>query len=256
MTAVEGSPVRTKWLLGPVRTGGRFRLFGFPYPGAGASSFREWPQTVGAGTFHAVQPPGRENRIAEPAAQSLDEFADSLIDAINPYLDEPYAFIGHCGAFDTMLHTTLRIRERGLSSPAALFASAWGAPHTGPHGWLSDQNLDDSDFGAQVVALNAKLGRQLPAALTDIAVNTMRNDLLMNRSFRYGGTPRVPCPVEVVAWSEDTVVPPTRVWPGWQECADVTFHLLPGDHGAFLRFPAGLAELVLNTMQSDEAGRC
>ena len=72
------------------------RLFCFSYAGGGASVFRSWadflPRDV---EVCAIQLPGREYRIGEPAYRRLVPLVQDLSDAILPHLDRPFAFFGH-----------------------------------------------------------------------------------------------------------------------------------------------------------------
>ncbi|XKK38561.1 thioesterase domain-containing protein [Nocardiopsis sp. ARC36] len=236
------------WFLRGVPETGDYLLFGFPYAGVGASSYREWPSTVGTGGFCALQPPGRENRILEDVPATHDDFAARLAEALAVHTHRPYAFLGHCGAFPYMLQTVLRLQELGLPLPRRLFASSWGAPHRGLYGSLNFVDLDRVDMVSEVQRISGQMGRPLPRELAELAAETMLADLRVQRGYRYSGTPRVPVPVTVIGWSDDDVVPAEQVWDGWTECADASYHPLEGDHGAFLRCPESLRELVSGQM--------
>jgi surfactin synthase thioesterase subunit len=239
---------QSRWLLNGVPAGGDFVVYGFPYAGVGASCFREWPRELGSGVFCAVQPPGRENRIREETIGSHQEFAEGLADALAEHTDRPYAFAGHCGAFPYMLQTVFELGRRGLPAPRRLFASSWGAPHRGLYGRLNFVDLDNVDMVAEIQEICVRLSRPVPPELAEMAAENMLVDLRVQRVYRYSGVPRVPVPVTLVGWSADDVVPPDVVWPSWDECADVTYHLLDGDHGAFLRGSAELFDLIRREM--------
>ncbi len=65
----DGVNESTPWILGPPPDpSAKVRLFCFPYAGAGASVFHGWQAALRGGiAVCPVQPPGRENRLREPA---------------------------------------------------------------------------------------------------------------------------------------------------------------------------------------------
>lgn len=239
---------RNKWLLNGPPGAGDYVLFGFPYAGVGASSYREWPRAVGSGRFCALQPPGKENRSREPVPTDHAAFAEQLVDVLAEHLDRPYALVGHCGAFPYQLATTQRIQQLGLPMPQRLYASSWGAPHRGLYGSLNFVDLDTVDMIAEIKQIGRVLGRPIVPELAELAAEFMMDDLRVQRGYRYDGLDPIPVPVTVIGWTKDDVVPADDVFPGWSECADATFHLLPGDHGAFLRCPDELRRLIESEM--------
>src|SRR5690349_1857727 len=74
----------------------RLRLFCFPYAGGGASTYRSWPAYLRDEIeMVAVQLPGREERLREPAFDSASELCLQLASVLAPYLDRPFALFGH-----------------------------------------------------------------------------------------------------------------------------------------------------------------
>jgi surfactin synthase thioesterase subunit len=238
----------TRWILRPIPAEGDFLVFGLPYAGTGASSFNRWPHRFGAGRFCAVQPPGRENRLDEAVVGSHREYAERLVEAIGAELTRPYALIGHCGSVPYLLETAVHLERCGLPAPRRLFASGWGAPDRGLYGRLNFVDLAETDMVAEVEELAAALGVRPHPEFIELAAETMTADLLVQRGYRPSALPGRDVPVLVIGWTEDVVVPPDVVWPGWEECAAATFHLLPGDHWEFLRFPRALRDLIEHEM--------
>ena len=74
----------------------RLRLFSLLFAGAGASAFRAWPAALPTDIeIYALQPTGRENRIAEPPLGSLMDLVRALADDISHLVLEPFAFFGN-----------------------------------------------------------------------------------------------------------------------------------------------------------------
>ena len=100
------------------------RLFCFPYAGVGASCYRAWPALLPAEVeLCAVQPPGREGRLREPAFRSIHELAEAAAAALEPYFDRPYAFFGHSMGALVAFELARQLRSGGRTGPRWLFAS-------------------------------------------------------------------------------------------------------------------------------------
>jgi surfactin synthase thioesterase subunit len=239
------------WFLNGTPGGNAFLLFGFPYAGTGAvASYREWPERIGEGQLCPLQPPGRESRTADEPVEDFGEFVSRLADALSPYADRPYAFVGHCGAMPYMADTALALVRAGHAAPVRIFASSWGAPHKGLYGRLNFADLDTLDINAEIdTTAIARFGFTLPPDLREVVAEILMADLRLIRGYAYGGDPVLPCPVDVISWSADDVVPPETVWPSsWSECAEATHHVLAGDHWEFLRGRPALTDLIAERM--------
>ena len=223
-----------RWLVPPPEPAGRI-LFCLPYAGVGASSYRQWPRRFGDVQVCALQPPGRENRMRESPHRSHAAFATDLADALTPYLEREYFVAGHCGAVPFALDTIAELDRRGLPLPARLIASSWGPPHRGLYGRLNFVDLDTVDLVAETASLFGTAGAPVRADFVELAARVLRTDLEVQRGYRFEPGRKVPCPVTVVAWTRDDVVPPDVAFPGWEECADATRVLLDGAHLDFLR---------------------
>lgn len=225
-----------RWFVPPPGPAGRV-LFCFPYAGVGASSYRQWPRWIGDVQVCGLQPPGRENRLREPPHRDHAAFAADLADALAPCLDREFFFAGHCGAVPFALDTIEELANRGLPVPSRLIASSWGAPHRGLYGRLNFVDLAESDLVTETTALFGQAGTPVRADFAELAAQVLRTDLEVQRGYRFALGRRVPCPVTVVAWTRDDIVPPELVVPGWDECAEVTQELLDGEHLDFLTCP-------------------
>src|SRR5689334_9327956 len=87
----------TKWFVFPQPSPqAQLRLFCLPYAGGGISIFRTWsqylPPTI---EVCAIQLPGRENRLREPAFTQITPLIQALDAALPSLLDKPYALFGH-----------------------------------------------------------------------------------------------------------------------------------------------------------------
>lgn len=105
------------------------RLFCFPFAGGGAATFRPWTQHLDSSIeLVAIEPPGRQTRIDEPAIRDLQTFLKGLVPALLPFLDKPFAMYGHCLGALTLFETARAlIREHG-AAPAHIFVSGARTP--------------------------------------------------------------------------------------------------------------------------------
>jgi surfactin synthase thioesterase subunit len=247
-------PTAGRWLLRPPPDTARTLLFGFPYAGGGASLYRQWPERVGNAWVCPLQPPGREHRFTEPPLWTVPAFATELADYLARFADRRYAFFGHCGGVPLALAATLAVQDRGLPLPTRVFASGWGAPHTGLYGRLNFIDLDTADLRAEVGGLFARLGVAVRDDLVDVAADILRTDLVMHRPHRYDAARRLPVPVTVIGWSDDDLVPAALACTGWEPVADTRYQVLTGEHFAFTCCPPALARLIAREMAAVAAG--
>ncbi|MDF3147834.1 MULTISPECIES: alpha/beta fold hydrolase [unclassified Streptomyces] len=90
--------IRTLWFRGVSVPDARIRLLCFPHAGGGAVAFHDWaalaPPEI---EVVAVQYPGRQDRVYEPCASTMEELADAITTALQRELpgDRPLAFFGH-----------------------------------------------------------------------------------------------------------------------------------------------------------------
>lgn len=89
---------RTRWLRGVRAPGAKIRLVCFPHAGGAAVSFHGWTAlTPPEIEVMSVQYPGRQDRLAEPCATTMEELADAITTALlhEPADDVPLALFGH-----------------------------------------------------------------------------------------------------------------------------------------------------------------
>ena len=69
---------------------GALRLFCFPHAGGGAAAFHGWAERLPRGVVVVPMRPPRPNK-----PDNMADLVSLLSDAMQPYLDEPFAFFGH-----------------------------------------------------------------------------------------------------------------------------------------------------------------
>ncbi|WP_294913350.1 thioesterase II family protein [uncultured Gilliamella sp.] len=107
------------------------RFICLPHAGGCASFFKRWPITLPSSIeLVAIQYPGREERLAEPLINNMDELINGLIAALiqQRLLDKPYLLFGHSMGGYVVYELCLALRARNLPNPYQLVISASEAP--------------------------------------------------------------------------------------------------------------------------------
>jgi medium-chain acyl-[acyl-carrier-protein] hydrolase len=206
------------WIVRPAQNPrARLRLFCFPYAGGGASVFHLWRNLLPPEVeVCAIQPPGREMRLAEPPITEWPVLIRQLEAAIQPWADLPFAFFGHSlGAF-VAFELTRALRRGGEPGPVHLFVSGRAAPHL-PIDRRPIHALPDAEFIEEVRKLNGTpeevlRSEELMALLTPL----LRADFLLFESYRYVEEPALSVPLSAYGGEKDEDSPPHRVAP-WRQ---------------------------------------
>ncbi|WP_213453299.1 thioesterase II family protein [Rhizomonospora bruguierae] len=213
-------------------SGPGIRLFCFPYAGGGASMFRDWPVRLPPSVDpYAVQLPGREGRLAEPAYDRMAPLVDALADGLAPLLagPEPYAFAGISMGAKVALELTRVLRDRGRPLPRLLGVASCTAPSlNAPLPWTEpDEKI--VDYMRSMGATPAEV--LIDEDLLDLLVPTMRADLTLLSVHEYPADDPVDVPIHAFAGLDDPESSPERMRP-WAVETRAGFRLdaLPGDH--------------------------
>lgn len=209
------------------------RLFCLPYAGGGASIYRLWPSELPADIdVCAIQLPGRESRLRDPAFTALSPLVHSLAQALLPALDLPFALTGHSmGALIAFELARLLRREHGLS-PLHLFVSARRAPqlpspdppiHQLPQPAFVDSLLRRYNGIPQAILREPEL--------MELFLPTLRADFAVIETYRYTADEPLDCPITAFGGLQDELVTRSEL-EGWQEQTRGAFdlYMLPGTH--------------------------
>jgi medium-chain acyl-[acyl-carrier-protein] hydrolase len=177
----------SRWLVRPKpNPDAKLRLYCVPFAGGGASLFRLWPDRLPASVeVCAVQPPGRETRLREPAHQRIAPLVDELLEAIGPDLDSPFAIFGHSMGALVGFELARAIRRRGLENPKLVIASGRAAPQL-PRRYPPIHALPEAEFLDELRLLDGT-----PRAVLDhhelmsLFSPLIRADLAVSESYTY-----------------------------------------------------------------------
>ena len=233
------------------RVPARFRLFCFPYAGAGARIFRQWAAEL---PFHveicAIRLPGREHRYSEPAFRRSEQVVDSLLPVLRQFLDLPFVMFGHSMGALLAYEVTRGLLATAAVEPRALFVSGHRAPHLPPRR-RSLHFLPRDELIAELKALNGTPAEVFQHQdLIDVVLPALRSDLELVETYKAAGGPMLSCPVVAMGGTHDPDVLPEDI-ADWRATTEGPFKsmLLEGDHffihGAGARFlPVLRRELV------------
>jgi medium-chain acyl-[acyl-carrier-protein] hydrolase len=214
------------------RPDARLRLFCFPYAGGGPSVFREWPACVPPIIeVCAVQLPGRESRLLEPACAALPALVEQLGHAIRPWLDRPFAFFGHSMGALIAFELARRLRTQADPAPTRLFVSAHGAPELRARGPRLHR-LSDAKLMLKLRHLNGTPGEVLAnVELMRLLLPALRADCTLCETYRYAPGEPLACGIAALGGSRDPAVAVSEL-AAWRRHTRGPFELrlFPGDH--------------------------
>jgi len=224
----------SEWFLrfGATARDGGVNLFCLPHAGGCASAYFPWSRALPPFVnLWAVQLPGREGRIAEPAMTSAGRLSAQIVEAITPLLGERFALFGHSMGALLAFEIARGLRDRRLPAPVALFLSGCGAPKPRPAA-NPIHLLPDDGFLAEV----RRLGGTPPTVLADaemmsLVLPRLRADIQLYESYSFSGGPALAVPISAFGGLDDVESPRDEL-AGWARLTTGAFslQLFPGDH--------------------------
>jgi surfactin synthase thioesterase subunit len=244
------------WVTRPVpRPNAAFRLFCFPYAGAGAAAYRQWADALPARTDVEVLPirlPGRENRLAEPPETRIAELADG----VEPWLDRPYGLYGHSVGARIAFDLARELRRRGRRPAEVLCVSGCPAPQL-PIASPEDSMMDDHAFLRRVMDLGGMPHAVLENdELRDLVMPALRADFAYVDKYQYQAEDPLDIPIFALGGDHDPEAPVETVY-AWQTQTSAGFRcaILTGDHFFIHRCESRVLELLAQSIDTCGARR-
>ncbi|MEO3784921.1 alpha/beta fold hydrolase [Actinocorallia sp. B10E7] len=207
------------------------RLVCFPHAGGSAGAYRTWGKASSpALEVHAVQYPGRADRIREPMMTDARQAARMIAAALAPLTDRPLAFFGHSMGTILAYETALLLQTKGVP-PVHVFMSASPAVHLRGEGG-NPADKDDDGLVSELVELGGTDAEALAdPELRELVLPYVRADYRLIQKYEHRAEPRLAVPVTGLAGEADphgTVEKVSR----WAELTDGPFELrvFPGGH--------------------------
>ncbi|KOV57656.1 hypothetical protein ADL00_26655 [Streptomyces sp. AS58] len=221
------------------------RLVCLPHAGGNAGLFHDWPYRLAPGIeVLAVQYAGRQDRLADPFPQSLEDLADEIAGQLLPYLDVPVSLFGHSMGAPLAYEVARRLEDYYPDALAHLFVSARPAPSAGAHG--IGHQINDADL----VAWAVKLGGPGSEAYTDqnlrdLVLPSLRSDLTLLSAYSPAEITRLEAPITAFGGTEDPDCAPTELatWQG-VTASEFDVRVFDGDHFYLVSHTAALAHEI------------
>lgn len=218
------------WLRCPTpRPWATVRLICFPHAGGSAVAYRSWTPSP-AVEVHAVQYPGRADRIRDPFVTDAQQMAKLIVAALAPLQDRPMALFGHSMGALVAYETALLLEARGMP-PVHLFVSGTRPPH-----FRGDRDNVSSRTDEGVIAALDKLGGSDMDAMRDpelreLVLPYIRADFKLVEDYQHAPGSRLTVPVTTLIGDADSYVHPEQA-ARWAEVTSGPFDLkvMPGGH--------------------------
>jgi surfactin synthase thioesterase subunit/glycosyltransferase involved in cell wall biosynthesis len=222
------------------------RLFCFPHAGGGAAAFAGWRGPMVPAC--PVRLPGRESRLAEAPFERMGPLVEALAQALEGYLDRPFAFFGHSVGAAVAFELARALRRRGQAGPAALFVSGARAPCY-RRDYVPPPPPNDEELLGELRRLDGTPPELLddPLALRAV-LPALRADAALYRTYVYAGGPPLECPLHAYGGDADSriAVEHLEAW-SRETTGPFAMRMFPGGHF----FPYSCREEVLASLASD-----
>lgn len=210
----------------------RLRLFCLPYAGGAAAIFREWSARLPLPVeICPVELPGRGRRIREQPSTHLPSLVGAMSEALLPYMDMPFALLGHSMGALLGFELARRLRREGGPAPQALFVSGRRAPHL-PNTDPVTYDLPAPEFLRTLRELNGTPSEVLESPeLIELMLPVLRADFEICERYAYTPEPPLNSPIGACGGLQDGGVPASSLheWRA-QTTGDFSVRMVPGDH--------------------------
>ncbi len=236
------------WLLRPrMSSRARLRLFCLPHAGGGAQMFRGWAAHLPLDIdLCAVQLPGREKRLREPAYARLEPLVEEMARVLSAEIDLPFAIFGHSMGALLGFELARRVYSDLGRQPVRLFVAGHRAPQL-PDPDPPIHELSDDEFIAELRRLNGTPPElfEYPELLQTV-LPTLRADFTLCETYVFKSGPPLTCAVSAYGGFQDPEArqPSLEAWRE-QTVGEFRLHMIPGDHFFIHRSAA----LVLGTVR-------
>jgi medium-chain acyl-[acyl-carrier-protein] hydrolase len=205
---------------------GALRLFCFPHAGGGAAAFHGWAERLPRGVVVVPMRPPRPNK-----PDNMADLVSLLSDAMQPYLDEPFAFFGHSMGAIVAFELARLLRRRNQPAPRMLVASGARAPQF-RRGHVPQPDPPEAEFVATLRRLEGTPREVLDNPnLMQLILPALREDAAIYRNYIYAEDAPLDCPIRAYGGAQDPNVSRAHL-EGWaaETAAAFAVRVFPGGH--------------------------
>lgn len=221
------------WIkLNEAQTGRRVRLFCLPFAGGGSAAYLPWMHEIASDIeVCPVHLPGREDRLRETAFTRMRPLVSALAEALQPYLQTPFALYGHSLGALVAFELTRYLRRQGSPLPMHLFVSGSPAPQLP----LRDEpisHLADAEFIQALRRFNGTPDSILQdAEIMRMLLPLLRADFTIYETYTYAPEEPLHLPISAYGGLTDFRAPRDSV-EAWRAQTDerYLFRMYAGDH--------------------------
>lgn len=229
-------PRAERWIIRPrgvQPAPGATRLICFPHAGGGASVYLPWGAQLPELDVMALQLPGRESRLSEPALDHFPSLREAVVQALAPLLDRPFVFFGHSMGALLAYEAARALQLRGGPLPVHLYVSGRRCPLVRD----SEPPLHGLPDLAFLDALDKRFGG-VPAVIRNdpdlraLFVPTLRADLGALERHRFEPDALLRVPITALGGVDDPQTT-SAMLAGWSELTSRAFDIQRFEGGHF-----------------------
>jgi surfactin synthase thioesterase subunit len=214
--------------------------------------YQNWPEELRPEIeICPVQLAGREDRCLEEPYSRMGPLVEALAEALQPYLNIPFAFVGHSLGAVVCFEMVRQLRRQGLPLPAHLFVSGAAAPQLA-NAFPQIHRLPAEDFLDELKRLNGTPDEVLQnAELMDVLLPALRADFELFETYIHAFEYPLPCPITASGGQRDVRVSHGDL-AAWRLHTTSTFRvrLFPGNHFFIRTARKPLLRTMLHDLQS------
>jgi surfactin synthase thioesterase subunit len=224
-------------------------LICFPHAGGAATAYAPLAAALPTAIeVLALQYPGRQERLAEPSLDSIDDLVAAIVPELRPRLDRPFALFGHSAGAIVAFEVARVLEQRHGVVALGLFASGRRGPST-----RRDESVHRGGDRSLLREV-ARLGGTPPQLLDDEDVQQMmlpalRGDYKAIETYEWRPGPPLGCPIWALLGEDDPLATESEA-AAWrsQTTAGFELHVFPGRHFYLVDQQPAVVDLITSRL--------
>lgn len=230
----------------------KYRIFCLPYAGGNALYYSKWAEYFNKEIeIYPIQLPGRENRIGECAISDAKVLCKEIITAIKPYLDIPFAFVGHSMGGILCYELTRQLIKDNIAVPEAIFISGTVPPHILKQS-EKIYDMPEKEFLKRLVGydnINPKMFEF--KEFYEYFLPTLRADFKLVETYEIEKKESLPCSITVFGGDNDPFVPLKylKEWNDYSE-KNLKIEVFKGNHFYITNHIKNICTIIRETLEN------